>query len=80
MYESITNKSYLDRNACRSLSIAQKLKVAANHHIDSFNFFLTDGLEKVCKYLNPIEIVQPKEKGKLPFNKMTIWITELAMG
>ena len=54
--------------------------MAADHHIQSFNFLLTEGMEKICKHLSPIEIVQPKEKGKLPFGKMSIWITELAMG
>ena len=33
MYENISNKNYLGRNACKSLQVAQKLKVAADHHI-----------------------------------------------
>lgn len=80
MYEHTSNKYYLDRNRCDSLTMASKLKLAAKHHIQSFNFFLGEGLEKICKYLSPVEIVQPRERGKLPFNKMAIWITDLSMG
>ena len=35
-----------------------KLSVAASHHIESFNFMIQDGLNKVLTYFTPMELHQ----------------------
>lgn len=60
---------------------AEKLKVAAQHHIESFNYFYTHGLTQICKHLSPIEVCKPGHREiVLPFKSMKIWIEELQVG
>ena len=85
MEETITPKQFLERATCSNMEIARKLKVASQHHIDSFNFIYEEGLQKVCQYLNPLEILNlPKAEGEpksfLPFRKMKIWYEGLKIG
>lgn len=83
MDENIENKQFLERACCQNLDLASKLREAAQHHIDSFNYIYEEGLLNVCKYLAPIEIV--KEQGDdpsqskqsfLPFQKMKVWFED----
>lgn len=57
-----------------------KLKVAAKHHIESFNYLYSHGLKEICTHLSPIEVCAPKKEIILPFKVMRIWIEELQIG
>lgn len=57
-----------------------KLKLAASHHIESFNYLYTHGLQQICHFLVPIEVCAPKPEVLLPFNMMKIWIEDLQIG
>lgn len=58
-----------------------QLKVAAKHHIESFNYLYTHGLSEICKYLSPVEVCVPANREiRLPFKSMKIWIEELQIG
>ena len=78
----------LELQRSRQLDIASKLHIAADAHVQSFNFFLEDGLEKICKHLNPLEIhtkqLQTSQKqGPLkpvPFNYCKIWFEDISIG
>lgn len=55
-----------------------KLKYAAQHHIESFNYFYDIGLNEICKHLAPIEICKPSNREiQLPFKMMKIWIEDI---
>ena len=41
---------------CKSNDIATELKHIAQHHIDSFNYFIETGLKDIASYLKPVEI------------------------
>ena len=40
----------------RKLDIATELAVFSDAHIRSFNYFLEEGLQEVCKHMQPLEI------------------------
>ncbi|CAD8211554.1 unnamed protein product [Paramecium pentaurelia] len=58
-----------------------QLRVAAKHHIESFNYLYTHGLVEICRHLSPVEICVPGNRDiRLPFKNMKIWIEELQIG
>ena len=82
-------KDYIDRATCKNLEMAKNIQLVAKHHIESFNFIYEGGLDKVCEYLQPIEILKEMNdsqesssqiKSALPFGKMKIWFEELSIG
>lgn len=40
-----------------NLELATKIKDAAKHHIESFNFMTDGGLDKICEYMTPVDII-----------------------
>jgi DNA-directed RNA polymerase I subunit RPA2 len=72
----------------RKTDIATQLYVFSDAHIRSFNFFLEDGLELICKHLSPLEIFasqirnpnKPGEAAAAPFETMKIWFENLVIG
>ena len=73
----------------RKTDIATELHLFSEAHIRSFNFFLEDGLELICKYLPPLEIFASQIKNshkaqnenlQIPFDTMRIWIENLLIG
>jgi DNA-directed RNA polymerase I subunit RPA2 len=60
------------------------LRNVASHHIESFNFALGKCLPRICKYMLPVEAVQPTtqkdgaaaasaDSQPFPFKKFSIW-------
>ena len=72
----------------RRHDVASQLHVFSEAHIRSFNFFLEDGPELICKYLNPLEVFASQVRAQLklpetaavPFESMKIWFESLTIG
>lgn len=72
----------------RKNDIADMLYVFSEAHIKSFNFFLEEGPELICKYLSPLELFSSQMKSQLklsensviPFDSMKIWFESLTIG
>lgn len=78
----------IDLQKCRKLDIANALHIAADAHLNSFNFFLKDGLELICNHMNPTEIfaqqikeqIRGAENKPIPFDSMKLWFEDLVVG
>jgi hypothetical protein len=44
MKEQISREDFIGRAYCKNLEQSKKLKTAAHHHIDSFNYLYEEGL------------------------------------
>ena len=55
------------------------IKTIAHHHIDSFDFAMTNVLKKLPKYIRPMEIKSSKETENI-FSKMLISYEDLGLG
>lgn len=75
--------------SCRKTDIATELHLFSEAHIRSFNFFLEDGLDLICKHLSPVDIFASQirksqrfggENLQVPFETMRIWIEDLVIG
>lgn len=55
------------------------IKTIAHHHVDSFDFAMTDVLKKLPKYIRPLEINSTKETENI-FSKMLISFEDLELG
>lgn len=55
------------------------IKTIAHHHIDSFDFAMTNVLKKLPKYIRPLEINSSKETENI-FSKMLISYEDLELG
>ena len=55
------------------------INTIAHHHIDSFDFAMTNVLKKLPKYIRPLEINSSKETENI-FNKMLISFEDLELG
>ena len=73
----------------RRTDLATELHLFSEAHIRSFNFFLEDGLDLICKYLPPLEIFSSQirqsqrsqgENIQVPFESMRIWVENLVIG
>jgi hypothetical protein len=78
-----------DVQSCRKTDIATELHLFSEAHIRSFNFFLEDGLDLICKHLSPVDIFASQirktqrfggEAIQVPFDTMRIWIEDLVIG
>ena len=50
-------QDYIDKGTVQSSEVGHSVKHIARHHIESFNLLYTYGLENICKYLTPLEII-----------------------
>lgn len=85
----MNGRSQEDVQRARRTDLATELHLFSEAHIRSFNFFLEDGLDLVCKYLPPLEIFASQirqsnrsqgEQLPVPFDNMRIWIENLVIG
>jgi hypothetical protein len=55
------------------------IRSIAHHHVDSFDFAMTNVLKKLPKYIRPLEINSSKETENI-FSKMLISFEDLELG
>ena len=61
------------------------LRNVASHHVESFNYAMTQCLPRINQYLLTAEVAQPPKKAdksqevQYPFNKMLIWFEDLEL-
>lgn len=58
---------------------SQEIRKLAFHHIDSFDFAMTNVLKKLPKYIRPLEINSAEETKNI-FNKMLISYEDFELG
>lgn len=85
----MNGRSEQDVQTGRKTDIATELHLFSEAHIRSFNFFLEDGLELICKHLSPVDIFASQirssqktggESLQIPFETMRVWIEDLVIG
>ena len=65
-----------------------KLSLAASHHIESFNYIVKTGINKVLSHLDPMELNQTdinhenltQKNLPVPFNTIKIHFSQLKLG
>ena len=65
-----------------------RLSLAAQHHIQSFNYAISEGLDKVLTHFVPMEVHQrdaavelpSNRQGALPFQSLQITYSQLRIG
>lgn len=57
----------------------EQIRKIALHHIDSFDFAMTNVLKKLPKYIRPLEITSTEETKNI-FSKMLISYEDLELG
>lgn len=57
----------------------EQIRKIAFHHIDSFDFAMTNVLKKLPKYIRPLEITSTEETKNI-FSKMLISFEDLELG
>lgn len=85
----MNGRSQEEVQSARRTDLATELHLFSEAHIRSFNFFLEEGLELICKNLPPLEIFSSQirqsnraqgESLVVPFDNMRIWIENLVIG
>ena len=82
---TVDQDAALNRGKCRDPDFATLIKSASLPHIDSFNFAMTEGLNKVVQYMRPLEIIpvenpSQKEGPYYAFRRMKIWYQDVKLG
>ena len=72
-------------NRIKLTTPANKLKMAASHHIESFDFIYKEGLRRVVENLTPMELlngeVQVENKQiNFPFQKLRLSFGDVSIG
>lgn len=78
----------LSTQKCRKLDAASDLWQMSASHIDSFNYFLDEGLEAICRHLAPVEIFSKQVKATvrgaadkpIPFDNIKVWFEDISVG
>ena len=78
----------IELQKCKKLDVANALHIATDAHLNSFNFFLKQGLEAICENMNPMEIyaqqikdnIRGAEGKPIPFDNMKLWFEDIVVG
>ena len=82
------SQRHRDIASCKNSNIATELRHIAAHHIDSFNYMIDTGLQKIAEHMTPVEIHATEKvmstledkKYFFPFTRLKVSIPELKLG